>query len=774
MKKSGPISIIPFWIYNRKPFIDQDHPVINPVQPEYAVYWKKIIEKCLYGIWGHDHDGTNGGYRWMPGNLYFYINLTPIEKEGEDGSQILAPPTLRDIDWFKFYGMVTCDGFSGFEDDDEFTCYRPVGKLQEGLKLKHAELKRLDNESAYIKKKDGSYKTYVDAREYLYKTYSRPLGKPLWRNESTNWLELTSRGIGKSFTLANGEIAYDYVFNGCRSLKEVLRGVISTTIVVGSSVSKYTDDLLDKFSKTYEYLRTHHGYYNDGKTETPGVFWLPYEGQLSIDGKPFTNRTQKAGGKGYIGAGSKIFNVTYYNRSNAGIGKRARKFITDEAGTLDNFEKVHGFNSAAQRRETKFGKSTYSGTGGEMTEIVGIKKAFGSPKGYGILPYPDLFGFNNAETGLFVPVYYRLDIYRDPNGNLLINEAYEDELEEREFIKKHSPDQYAEHIISYPFWPHEMFMQAADNLFPTVELENRLNELLSGEWDKIAKPGWLNYIDEEKTQLKFDLDLTGSLEILNRYQAEKNTKNRKGGIVIYEMPIPDKPNPTYNDPLYITVYDPVALDKDGSSICSVIVFKFYQPDDLSKIQFNIVAEWHGRYDTLDENHEVAFKLAMFYGSKVLPEINNADILRNGRDTFRWYMFQPKPKGILGQFNQTREYEVGVLITPGMKGTLALYLNEIFNTVVDKLITVEDGKQVEIIVKMASKITSIRVCDEALQYGEGNFDAISAMFLVALLYRNSVMVPSGKKTEEEKEIIKSYKKFVKTKRIIYKHHPAFSK
>lgn len=772
-RENKPISIVPFTIYNRKPFIDNNHPILHPNDLEYDRYWQSVTEKCLYGVWGEDKRGDLGGWRWCPGNLWWYVNLTPIEGQGEENSAELVSPTLRDIDWLKLYGYNVCDGFSGMDGDEEVSCYRPLGILQNGGQLKNSEKKMLIAEAKYITKPDGTYKKYVDAREYLYKTHDKPLGKPLWRNEATNFLELTSRGVGKSYTLANALIAYDYVFNGCKNLQDLKEGKKSTTLVVGAVMSKYTDDLLNKFSVTYDYLRTHHGYYNDGIEETLGYFWHPYEGQLTSEGKVFTNRTQIEGGQGYQGAGSKIYNVTYYKKDSAGIGKRARKFITDEAGALDNFKKVHGLNNAAQNRESKFGFSTYSGTGGELTAIEGIKDAYSNPVAYEILPYPDLFSYNNDVTGLFIPTYYRKDIYRDEDGNINLQEAYEDELAERILKRKLSTDAYDKHVINYPFYPHEMFMQAKDNLFPTVLLEDRLNDLEGGLWDEIAKSGWLEYVDNDKTELKFRLDLAGELEILNKYGSEKKAKNKKGGIVIYEMPALDKPEPKYNDPLYITVYDPVLKDADGSSICAVIVFKFFYPKDLSKVQFNVVAEWYGRHETLDENHEVAFKMAMFYGSKMLPEINNSDVLRNGRDTMRWHVFQPKPKGALGEFNQTKAYDVGVLITPGMKPALAMYLNEVFNSIVGKEVIEEDGNLVDVIIKMASQLPSIRICDEALQYGEGNFDAISAMFLISLVHRNTVLIPHSKR-EEDEETLRSYKKFVKRKTIKTIFHPAFHK
>ena len=68
MKSHGPINIIPFRIHNRPAFLQQDHPVIDPANPEYKRYWIDVTKKQLYGVWGHNYDQElkeGGGYRWF-------------------------------------------------------------------------------------------------------------------------------------------------------------------------------------------------------------------------------------------------------------------------------------------------------------------------------------------------------------------------------------------------------------------------------------------------------------------------------------------------------------------------------------------------------------------------------------------------------------------------------------------------------------------------------------------------------------------------------------
>ena len=69
MREHKPVNIIPFYIYNRKAFIEAEHPIIHPREDAYDEYWFSVTEKVIYGKWGFDSNGSEGGWRWMPGCL---------------------------------------------------------------------------------------------------------------------------------------------------------------------------------------------------------------------------------------------------------------------------------------------------------------------------------------------------------------------------------------------------------------------------------------------------------------------------------------------------------------------------------------------------------------------------------------------------------------------------------------------------------------------------------------------------------------------------------
>lgn len=180
-------------IYNRDNFLLKEIPNLHPDGTEYLTYWRKQVQRCIEGLWAKD----GFGYRWMPGNLFFYVNLGTLLHKPEDAPKT-APrqkirPYLRDVEWEFFYNWIECRGFSGFEDDDEYTCNKDVLKYEKG-KLTDWEFNQLN---LYCFRRNGDLKKYIPAREYLRKTHDKPLGLALFDNEAQNMFMLGSRGFGK-------------------------------------------------------------------------------------------------------------------------------------------------------------------------------------------------------------------------------------------------------------------------------------------------------------------------------------------------------------------------------------------------------------------------------------------------------------------------------------------------------------------------------------------------------------------------------------------------
>src|SRR6187549_795743 len=122
----GPIRLFPE-IYNLTDFVNKDHPHHHPDSYKYIEYWELQEKLCLEGKWGEDKDEERnlGGWRYMPGFLYFYINMWTILHTSQK-QRVRQSPNLRDVEWILSYAWLKTRGFSGFEDDKEFTCHEAV------------------------------------------------------------------------------------------------------------------------------------------------------------------------------------------------------------------------------------------------------------------------------------------------------------------------------------------------------------------------------------------------------------------------------------------------------------------------------------------------------------------------------------------------------------------------------------------------------------------------------------------------------------------------
>jgi len=730
-----PARLIPFWLHNIEDFIHREHKNYHPVleMDLYKDYWDEQARLCLEGKWGLDQnkETLEGGYRFMPGNLYFYI------------------------------GNV-------------------VDTLSNKEKIR---MKRFDH---VLKKPNGEYKEYISPKEYLYKTFDKPMGKPLYYNEMKNLVVLSSRGVGKSYSVANGVVCYDFVFGSSRTTDELWARSHPSVSVVGSFDSSKSKSLLNKFEVTYEYMRKTVGAYPDDDLNS--VFYQPYEGSLTT-GRNITNYVKEEGGKSYAGTGSEVWHVSYQNNASAGVGFRARRMVVEEAGLMSNFIEAHGENNGTQKRETKIGYTVYIGTGGNVEKIKGIRDAFYHPSSYDCVRFDDNFSNKTGKIGLFIPAYYRSLDYKDENGNTDIEAAFEDEMVERAAKKSAGSRAYERHIISYPIVPSEMFLASSGNIFPSDLLEDRITDLQTGEWEELAKVGELLYTNDKNTECKWEPMMLQDVSVIKSWGDERDMTDEelKGCIVIYEHPVSNKPPMTHHDYMYLVTYDSVRDDEGGSSLACVVVWKFWDLERPWKTQFNIVAEWIGRHveeGGLDKDHEIAFKLASYYSCPILPEVNIKDVKRHARMTNRYYYLLPKPKlAIDGMENvkQKKEYDVGVYISPGMKPELEKYTNETLLTVVDEEHTIVGNREYLEKTRMVSKCPSLRFCEEHLYYTrDANFDYVSNSMLFSLANRQRYAEPAKERLrsieeEESKRLLDFFEKKndIHTKPKKARYNPAFS-
>ena len=721
-------------IYNRRSFILDEYPIYHPDTSEYIKYWTEIEKRFIEGFWGEDKKGEAGGWRWAPPQLYYYVNGYVIEDEDtKTNSTVLDRPKLRGIEWLFFYSWITTIGFSGFSNDTEYTCCRIIKKIEEGKDLTYKETKLLEIAGENVKKKDGTYKKYVEAREYLYKTFDKPLGKPLYDNEAKNLFVLTSRRTGKSYW-ASALISHYFKFYGKKYYDESYINLKQgPQIVVGGPNTAKTKDLLSKFAVNEEYLKNNLGAYGANDDFQPGYFFQNTSGTLAPNSSsPYRHeyKIQENGIWKKAGTGTKILNVSYESNPEASVGTGPILSVIEEVGLVDNLLAVHAANETTMIRATKFGSALYIGTGGNIEKVIESRMIFKDPDAYDFLGFPDLWEGSIKPIGMFIPSYYVDPTFTDENGNQNVEEAYLQELIEREKRKKSSTSSAIDgYMMARPLVPSEMFLSATANIFPTFESKERLNEIEKNDlFDLFASRGVLNYIDKERRIVKWEEDTKRLRLPINELDPKIYGGNINGVIVVYEHPSDILPDPKWRKSLYKIVYDPVKDDGYGTSLAAIIVYKGYAPW-VTGVQNDIVAEYYGRYDKVEDLHEIAIKLALYYNGRILVENNIPDFIRYCKRIGKYHLLQPTPWEAISKAikDPGRKYDVGVTMTKQL------------NVHCEQLIRqwlLEDWKpsseENEKIIPNIYKIKSPRILRELIQYSrDQNFDAISALKLLVL-------------------------------------------
>lgn len=745
-------------IYNLKPFLVRDHPIYHPDTKEYIDYWEEQEKRCIEGFWGLDKNELNqGGWRYMPPQLYWYSTFCPIEQEDEASNSIrIDLPLTRDVEWLFFYNWFICRGFSGFEDDEEYSCHLSLKKLENGELLSTKDNSRLKS-SKNVLKKDGTYKKYISPRDYLYKTHDKVLGKPLYENEAQNILVLTSRRQGKSMWLV-AILSHIFKFHGAvRFDEEYFKLQRGPAIVIGSVLGK-SADTLKHFSFLEEYHKNNFGSYGKDDEFIPGYFYQQVSGSLTTSNQksPYRNEYIKKINNVDVkkGKGTRIVHVTYEDNPEASVGQGPLASIIEEVGLVNNLLKILGANEPGLKRNGKFGSHLAIGTAGNMEKIHDTKIVFENPEQYHFLGFTDLWEGRRKPIGLFIPGYYVDNSLRDKNGNQHLEEAYNEEMRIRA-EKAKADNSYAldAYMMDRPLIPSEMFLSGQSNIFPVAMLRDQLTKVeVKGLYEAFSYKGTLEW-NKSKTGVTLHVDLANKLKPILSTNLDSYKSNLKGCPVFYEAPEEKIPNPTQKRSLYKVVYDPIRDDGEGTSLASIIVYKGISEGDWSKgLQDDIVAEYIGRTDKVEDMHEMAVKLALYYNGKIMVETNIPDFIRYCKREGWHYLLQAKPIDAISKAvkNPGKKYDVGIDMTsPALQEQAEQLWRQWLLT---DWKTLEDGT----VLKNLNKIKSPIILKQLIQYNrKGNFDHVSSLKLLSLWLAQEKQVPIKQSSEVAKDTLNSH-------------------
>lgn len=600
-------------IQNKNTWLIGEIPNYHPDDPRHTKLWREYKKKCIEGVWGNDFDG----YRFCPGNLWFYVNFgILLNADEKKKARYKIKPYLRDLEWERAYMCSEAFGFSGFSDDEYVTCYHFAKDA------KQEDYHTLPQECF---KGDGSLKTYCNPRDYLRQLHSQPLGRPLYHNNAKNTMEFGARGGGKSYWYSLAINLYEILFDGAKEYTEETRKNPATTeVLIGAALSSKSNEFCAKIELAMNELATNPmlGCWGKPGDEDyqPSPFYKDMKGSLKPNNaeNPYIHKYEKKVNGRWVsgfGTGSKILHVSFTQENpEAAAGTRPARITVEEVGLVPNVLTVHGSNDACQRVDkTKFGSTHYLGTAGNIEKVVESRILFTEPDGYDIVSYDDIWE-HTGKIGFFLPAYYTNNAFRDENGNTDIEAAKAFYEKRRANAKKVSSQKYDAELMNYPLVPSEMFLGREGRILPITELKEREKQLLLHNNYKRIGTAIDIYFDSSKKS-GVDYRVLENTEPIYEFPTKRDA-NIEGCIMMYEAPI--EVNGIVPNDLYDLIgFDPYVSEnlEDGESLGAVYVMKNPKYASMGYGGNEIVCGYVGKHSLgrtrFLENVE---KILMMYGS----------------------------------------------------------------------------------------------------------------------------------------------------------------
>ena len=582
-------------------FIPREIPKLNPLTSAYKKFWVEETRKCIDGIWV-EHKGD---WKYVPGILYFYgAHWHILLSEGTliSKAKVIARPKIRDLEWINAFIYLEARGFSGFADDDEYTCHREVALPEED------RTPEFMGKGCYNSK--GELKKYIPARDYLKKYFKRNMGKPLYENMAKNVVDLEARGGGKSFKLS-GFSGSNFTFDGAQDFEEYwamkkTSNQLSSETLIGSIDSKYTNDLIKKIKLG---LESFEGKFTLGNTTYVPPFSKAYSGQWNPGHTIIQEVEVKKGGQWEKkGSRSKIQPRTFGDNEFAANGTRPGFSVLDEIGFMSNLQEVLvQMKECTADSAVKFGTIWMAGTGGDMGggSTVAVMSVFYDPATYDCLEFEDYYENSGNKIGMFIPAWMTLNQFKDELGNTNYRAALQYLLKSREKLT-HGKDRsaYDGELSQRPIFPSEVFLISGGNMFPTGMLKDQLSFL-----ETTPDPSYAGTIGRMSMApdgtITFIPDLTGNTK--NCDWPVKKGDNHTGGVMIFEQPTPN-----VGFGYYLAGNDPYDQDKAPNSVSlgSLLVMRRESPG-ISGYDM-IVAEYTARPETARDYYEQCRLLLLYY------------------------------------------------------------------------------------------------------------------------------------------------------------------
>lgn len=711
-----------------------DIPLMSPISTKYKKFWREQMKRCMEGFWAEG--------KWMPGNLYMYVNFCVISlnKDSFSNTKVEARPFLRDLEWEKAYVYAEARGFSGFKDDDEYTCFRAVENYDPE--------KSFANLPKDVYKKDGTLKEFVPARYYLRQVHTKNLGKPLYQNDASNVIDLEARGGGKSFCAANMLVLHNFLTDGCTDYDEYRDGVegrgprYKSETLMGAIDDKYTGDLIEKLEQGISGFQGGRMFQGN---QHPSPLMKDFSGSLHSGHRRVVARVDvEIGGRWQkVGSGSMIHRRTFKDNPLAGNGTRPSLSVFEEGIFMNNLHDTLGaMKDTTYNGPNKFGTVYIFGTGGgEEGDTIQAMDVFNNPNQFDCLMFDDIFE-ETGDIGFFVPYKYTLNDYKDSNGNTEHKKCDLFIANKRQGLKEgKSKKPFYSEMQNNPNTHSEAFLRMASNILPVGEMKEHLGWINSMQHKEEIRGQHGELVWKENSggelRVEWKQDLNNNLKPCG-FKMDKND-DTTGCVHIWEHPVEFGDGIPYG--LYIAGCDPYDQDQSVStaSLGSTFIYKTFHTEE--GVYEWPVAEYTARPTTVHEHHENVRKLLTYYNAKLLYENERNSLKMHFEHKYSLHLLEKQPDILKATENSKVNRTYGIHMTDLIKDEIEIYLR-------DWLLKDCGNGMLNL-----HKIRSAALLEELIYYNrDGNFDRFISFALTILhrLQKHHNKVEEVKKEDEWSE------------------------
>lgn len=349
-------------------------------------------------------------------------------------------------------------------------------------------------------------------------------------------------------------------------------------------------------------------------------------------------RRKKKDNSGYVGNMSIGKGFTTKQDATNGVGGSAAFIYGEESGVNPVLDKTHEYitsNVAIGGLTT--GLIIYSGAVGELDKSEPLKEFVLHPEDNDFLSCPnnieDDFEFGD-KVGFFTPEWWNyvsgsddeddedggeIVKFYDEWGNTDRESAMKEIYRRRDKARLKKPELYRYYCSQRPLSIKEAFAIRKDSKFPANLLEAQKRRI----GDKMYPQEFMELSRDENGKVVYRP--TNKLPI-TEFPLSKKTENKEGVIVMYERPVS---NPEFHT--YYGSVDPVNVGRTTSSD-SLVSIQIYKNDiEVTRIQNGdpktfieggkLVAQWCGRFDDPNKNHERLELLIELYNAWTVVENN---------------------------------------------------------------------------------------------------------------------------------------------------------